>query len=56
MYVCITESLCYIAVINTELYFNHTSIKIKSKTTKKENFLKLGLGKDIFNRTKKLKS
>ena len=53
---CVTESLCCTAVINTELYLNHTSIKIKSKTTKKEKFLKLGLGKDFFNRTKKLKS
>ena len=27
MYVCVTESLCYAAVINTTLKINYTSIK-----------------------------
>ena len=30
-YTCITESLCHTAEINTALYINHTSIKLKSE-------------------------
>ena len=37
IYICITESLCYTAVIDTKLQFNYTSIKDKFFLKKAES-------------------